>query len=125
MGGGGGSVAFFDAWSVAHVMWGLIFVLVWIAARKLGSVSHRHSAAVSLLVTVLAHQLWEAYENSAGGVRLMRRAGERAYAGDSTINSIGDTFFCVLGCALVYGLVTASDALRVPSAWRRRRRRRV
>ena len=106
-------------------MWGFIFVLVWNATRKLDLVSHRHSAVVSLLVTVMAHQLWEVYENSASGLRLMYRAGWRAYAGDSTMNVIGDTFFCVLGCAIVYGLVTASDALRVPSTRHQRRRKRV
>ena len=73
---------FLDAWSFAHGAGGFL------AAK---------SGILTPFSFLLAHTLFELWENSEQGVQWFQNQGYPRYEGDTLTNSLGDTFFAMWG----------------------------
>lgn len=97
-----------DPYSLLHLGFGIAVFLVLAAMRP-----HWRRRDLILLV-VVSSAIWEAVENLPAVIALFgTRAGDpRAYAGDSLLNSLGDTGFALLG-GLVATLLPVRLAIAV------------
>jgi hypothetical protein len=88
-----------DKWSLIHFLSGIImfYCIMYIFSISQKNES-KYSTGTCVVLTVIIHQLWEWYENSTYGIKMVRKLGWPDYNGDSTNNTIGDTFFFTIGC---------------------------
>ena len=73
---------FFDGWSFTHFACGFV-------ASKTGLFN-----AFSFLIV---HTIFEIWENTGAGNKFFQERGFPRYEGDKLVNSLGDTFFAMLG----------------------------
>lgn len=88
-------IAFGDMWSLVHLTAGILTCYI----ISLILHSPRYSWVV-VPIAVLLHQVWEVFENTQPGIEMWHSLGYVDYVGDSVLNTIGDTFFFTLGCAV-------------------------
>lgn len=81
----------FDPWTVSHIGHG---ICVYGAFRGF-LVGYPVSLAIAL--TLATEIIWEVLENTTFVISTYRRAGDKAYFGDSITNSCGDVLACAAG----------------------------
>lgn len=91
--GRGYSQTLIDSWTLGHVGHGIVFYAAWRMVVD--------AAQVVFLAALLSEVLWELVENTPLVVGWFRRGGERAYRGDSIVNSLGDLAACATGALFV------------------------
>ena len=74
--------AFTDPWSLTHAGWGFI------AAK---------SGLFNWFTFLLAHTIFEIWENSEHGIQWFQDMGFPRYEGDTLLNSLGDTVWAMFG----------------------------
>ena len=83
---------FADPYSFTHILHGLIFY--WFLGRLFPS----FSIGKRFIIAVLIEVAWEVLENSPPIIERYRAAtASLDYFGDSILNSLGDTVFCMVG----------------------------
>ena len=75
-------LVFFDGWSITHFLWGY-------AAAK--------TQLFTPITFLLAHTIFEIWENTPEGIQWFQDYGFPRYKGDTLNNTLGDTFFAMLG----------------------------
>jgi hypothetical protein len=80
-----------DPYTLSHILHGCIFYLVLTYFWR-GS-----NFRVVSIVSVIIEALWEILENTPFIINRYRETAALGYTGDSILNSVGDTLFCLLG----------------------------
>jgi hypothetical protein len=89
------SQQFIDIYSFSHITHGILFFYFF-------KYLNIH-LITSLYLTILFEILWEIFENTEYIIKKYRQNKEyKNYKGDSIVNIIGDTFFCIIGFYFAY-----------------------
>ena len=84
------SQQFIDIYSLSHITHGILFFYVF--------KFNNFNTTTSLYLTILFEIIWEVFENTEYIIKKYRQNKEyENYKGDSIVNIIGDTIFCILG----------------------------
>ncbi len=94
-------IYFFDEYSLLHLLFGMMFYIL----------------NISFASSVLAHTLFEIIENTYEGGRIINKNARWWPGGkptpDSTMNSIGDTVFFVIGWMLAWKMMNDCQKLQM------------
>jgi hypothetical protein len=77
----------YDEWTIVHFINGMLFKLLF--------------PYITIFQLFLIHTLFEIYENTSLGKKLVNYTSNYLYSGDSLLNSISDTIVFVLGGYIV------------------------